>query len=149
MIDDDRYQFLGRTETVLQAIAVSPFMETTNDWVAVLAADMDEVSSAALYRRVHDRNDDLSALGLSVLFNDLCFSAFGVDSTAASRLAATYVKNWFPFRSWVFRQGIRITDLSPAEILTGVYGWAMDNVADQEGADKVNRKIFRVSEPWA
>jgi hypothetical protein len=113
-----------------------------------VAADMEEEAAVRLYNRIWDRDDDLSALGLSVLWAQLCLDAFGVDDTAASRLAASFFHGNFVFRAWAFRQGMRVTGFTAYDVLTAVYGWLMDSCEKHEDVDKMNRKIFRVSDPW-
>lgn len=134
---------------MMHALAASPYAETTTQWVSIFAADMEETAGQALWRRVQDREDDLSALGLAVLYDRLCLDAFGVDSTAAARMAASYLTGWFVLQSWGFRHGMRVDDLLPHEVLAAVYGWAVDGCGDQDSLDNMNRRFFRKSDPWS
>jgi hypothetical protein len=121
---------------------------STDHWIGIIAADMDEESAVRLYNRIWDRDDDLSALGLTVLWSQLCVDCFGVDDTAAGRLAASYLHGNFLFRTWAFRQGMRINRFTVYDVLTAVYGWLIDGCEKPEDVDSMNRKIFRVSDPW-
>lgn len=133
----------------MRTLAISPSLESTDHWIGCVALDMEPESADCLYRRIHDPDDDLSALALTVVLNEMCLDAFGIDSTAAARLAQTYMGGWFPFRAWAISKGVRMETMRPEDILTAVYAYVTENCAKEEELDKINRAIFRTSNPWA
>lgn len=132
----------------MEALAMGTSPKTTGEWVGVLALDMDDASAQTLYDRVQDRDDPLTGLRIEVLWNQLCLDAFGITAAAAQSLAATYCSGWFPFLAWANRKGLRVHEMTPADILTAVYAARVDSCEKEDDIAKMNRQIFRSSNPW-
>lgn len=133
----------------MEALAMGPHPETTNEWIGVLVRDMTDESAERLFDRVHDRGDPLTPFRLPVIWHQLCLDAFGFNPFAAARLAATFCSGWFVLQSWATRKGMFLRDMEPAEALAAVYAYLIDRCEKDEDIARLNRSIFRRSDPWS
>lgn len=117
---------------------------TGERWQLGLLLDITHPEDAgALYERLVDPRDDLTAAVLAPVADALVLAATGEPWWVAGRLLATAAESWAELDGTLLGRGLdlaEVIDAAPARACNLVYAWLIEG-ADEKGRAKIDHKL--------